>query len=284
MVHVVRDYTKLPSRRNRPFVTFLVPPTLYCMSTNQPVLGAFNQGLVPTIACFNKATVDLGVNLDKLIAAMQQYVDQYIVPVWGTPAKLIKSTDFVAGAWAVVFLDDADAPGALAYHDLTPDGLPQAKVFVKTTLANNDLVSVSASHELVEMLVDPAINMMTTGPDPKLMYAYESADPVEELTFPVNGIAMSNFVYPAYFETFRKPGSVQFDQQKQVTHPFQVLSGGYQIIFKSGKWTQVFGSAEKEQRFSREDRRGHRSEQRAAGKLQIANPQEIARSAARGRG
>jgi len=35
------------------------------------------------------------------------------------------------------------------------------------------------------MLVDPAINLMTTGPDPKLMYAYESADPVEALSFPV---------------------------------------------------------------------------------------------------
>jgi hypothetical protein len=62
----------------------------------------------------------------------------------------------------MVFLDDADQPGALAY--LTPDGLPQSKVFVKTTLENNDLVSVSASHELVEMLVDPATNLMTTGP------------------------------------------------------------------------------------------------------------------------
>ena len=254
------------------------------MSTNKPDLGAFNQGLVPTIACFNKATVPLGVDLDKLIAAMQQYVDQYVAPVWGTPANLIKSTDFVKSAWAVVFLDNADAPGALAYHDLTPDGLPQAKVFVKTTLENNDLVSVSASHELVEMLVDPAINMMTTGPDPKLMYAYESADPVEQLTFPVSGIEMSDFVHPAYFETFRKPGSAQFDHLNQVTQPFQVLSGGYQIIFKNGKWSQVFGSAEKEQSFAREDRRGHRSEQRAAGKLIPANIQEIARSAARGRG
>src|SRR5712671_7649906 len=99
-----------------------------------------------------------------------------------------KIADFIKGAWAVVFLDDADQPGALAYHDLTPDGLPQSKVFVRTTLQNGDLVSVSASHELVEMLVDPAINMMTTGPDPKVMYAYESADPVEALSFEVQGI------------------------------------------------------------------------------------------------
>ena len=162
----------------------------------------------------------------------------------------------------MVFLDDADQPGALAYHDLTPDGLPQSKVFAKTTLDNGDLVSVSASHELVEMLVDPAINMMTTGPDPKTMYAYESADPVEALAFKVKGIPMSDFVYPSDFEEFHKPSSVRFDQMDKVTKPFQILSGGYQIIFKNGKWTQVFGSTSKKKSFAKEDRRGHRSEER----------------------
>src|SRR5713101_3681911 len=203
------------------------------MST-RPTFGAFNQGELPTIACFNKAT------------------------------------GFQKGAWAIVFLDDADQPGALAYHDLTPDGLPESKVFVKTTLANNDLVSVSASHELVEMLVDPAINLMTTGPDPKIIYAYESADPVEALSFEVNGIQMSDFIYPAYFEGFHKAGSVTFDQMDKVKKPFEILSGGYQIIFKNGKWSQVFGSEAKKKSFAKEDRRGHRSEQRAAKKLEKA--------------
>jgi hypothetical protein len=240
------------------------------METTRPILGAFNQGELPTIACFNNATTPLGVDLDALIVAMQAFVDEHVVPVWGTPAKLIRSDGFVKGAWAMVFLDDADQPGALAYHDLTPDGLPEAKVFVKTTLANNDLVSVSASHELVEMLVDPAINLLTTGPDPNVIYAYESADPVEELSFPVNDISMTDFAYPAYFEAFHTPGSTQFDYLKKVTKPFQILSGGYQIIFKNGKWSQVFGSVAKKKRFKNEDRRGHRSEQRRA------NPKEIA--------
>lgn len=244
---------------------------------NRPIFGAFNQGAVPTIACFNKATEALGVDFDALIAAMQTYIDEFVAPVWGTPAKLVKTTGFKKGAWAMVFLDNADQPDALAYHDLTPDGLPEAKVFVKTTLDDNQLVSVSASHELVEMLVDPATNMMTTGPSPKLMYAYESADPVEELTFRVDGIEMSDFVYPAYFETFHKPGSVRFDHQNKVKKPFQILSGGYQIIFKNGKWTQVFGSEAKKKRFSREDRRGHRSEQRKQKKLLIANLARIRR-------
>lgn len=251
------------------------------MKSTRPTFGAFNQGGVPAIACFNKAQTALGVDLDALIAAMQAFVDQHVMPVWGTPAKLIKSTGFVKGAWAMVFLDNADQPGALAYHDLTPDGLPESKVFVKTTLDNGDLVSVSASHELVEMLVDPAINMMTTGPDPKLMYAYESADPVEALSFNVKGIPMTDFVYPAYFEAFHRAASVQFDHLKKVNKPFQILSGGYQIIFKNGRWTQVHGSASKKKRFAREDRRGHRSEQRpfaGKNKLKRADLKAIARA------
>jgi hypothetical protein len=240
------------------------------MANRKPLFGAFNQGMTPTIACFNNASVPMGVDFDALIAAMQVYVDKHVAPVWGTPAKLIKSQGYVKNAWAMVFLDDADQEGALAYHDLTPDGMPQAKVFVKTTLKNGDKVSVSASHELVEMLVDPAINLMTTGPDAKAVYAYESADPVEALTFKVQRIPMSNFVYPSYFEDFHPPGSVRFDHLKKVKHPFQVLSGGYQIIFKNGKWSQTFGSLAKKKHFAREDRRGHRSEQRAAKKLRRA--------------
>ncbi|HYS77852.1 MAG TPA: hypothetical protein VEO94_03375 [Candidatus Dormibacteraeota bacterium] len=252
------------------------------MAGRRSILGAFNQGGVPTIACFNKATMALGVDFDALIAAMQVFVDRHVAPVWGTPARLIKSKGFVKGAWAMVLLDNADQPGALAYHDLTPDGLPEAKVFVKTTLENNDLVSVSASHELVEMLVDPAINLMTTGPDPKVIYAYESADPVEALSFRVSGIPMTDFVYPAYFETFHRPGSVTFDRLDKVRRPFQILAGGYQIVFKNGKWSQVFGSAAKKRRFAREDRRGHRSEQRVAKRLRRASRREIARAERRG--
>ena len=248
------------------------------MPLRRPTFGAFNQGNVPTIACFNQATVALGVDLDKLIAAIQAFVDRDVAPVWGTPARLAKSTGFVKSQWAMVFLDNADQPGALAYHDLTPDGLPLATVFVKTTLANHDLVSVSASHEQVEMLVDPAINLLATGPDPKTVYAYESADPVEALSYPINGIPMTDFVYPSYFENFHKPGSVQFDRLKKVNRPFQILPGGYQIIFKNGKWSQIFGSAAKKKSFAKENRRGHRSEQRKRGHLLRADPKAIKRA------
>jgi hypothetical protein len=253
----------------------------------RPTLAAFDKGEVPTIACFNQATVDLGVDFDKLIAALQAYVDRHVAPVWGTPAKLIKTKDFVKNAWAIVFLNDADAPGALAYHELTPDGFPLSKVFVKTTLASGNRVSVSASHELVEMLVDPAINLMSTGPQAGTMYAYESADTVEALTFNVKGIPMSDFVYPSYFEVFRKRGSTRFDHMGRVKKPFEILAGGYQIIFRDGEWTEIFASSATAKRFALDDRRGHRSESRgkrmrrtSSGEIERRNGRKAGRRAA----
>lgn len=235
----------------------------------------FNQGVAPTIACVNHATVPLGVDFDKLIAVLQKYIDTCVAPAWGTPAKLVKATGLQRGAWAMIFLDDADQKGAMAYHDLTPEHLPVAKVFVKAILAEKMLVSVSASHELVEMLVDPAMNIYTKGPEPNQTYAYESSDPVEESSFLLDKIEMSDFVYPSYFEAFRAPKSVQFDHMNLLTKPFQILAGGYQIVLKDGKQTQVFGSKAKAKRFSKEDRRGHRSESRRSGKLLTADTKTI---------
>ena len=78
------------------------------------------------------------------------------------------------------------------------------------------------------------------------------------------------------------PGSVHFDQLKKVKKPFQILTGGYQIIFKNGKWSQIFGSESKKKRFAKEDRRGHRSEQRKRRQLKRASEKEIAQAQRRG--
>ena len=103
--------------------------------------------------------------------------------------------------------------------------------------------------------------------DELTLYAYESADPVEALAFDVNGIAMSDFVYPSYFEGFHAAGSVMFDHMKKVNRPFQILPGGYQMIFRTGRWSNLFATQQKQKSFSKEDRRGHRSETRKRGVL-----------------
>jgi len=216
---------------------------------------------VPRIAVFDKTKhCSIGIDLDALIAAMQKFVDHHLAPVWGTPARLVRSRDFLPRHWAIVFLD-AYRDGTLeGFHDLTPDGLPLAKVYVKNVFELKDQVSVATSHELAEMLVDPAANLYSTGPRPNRHYDYEVADPVEEHTFKIDGIAMSDFVYPAYFETFHKPGSVRFDRMGILKRPFQLDPGGYQSYFSGGKEHTEWGSPAKKARFQQEDRRGHRTE------------------------
>ena len=214
---------------------------------------------VPRIACFNNAKTPMGVEFDALIAAMQKFVDEHFAPVWGTPAELVKSTGFLKGAWAMAFLDSAKDGDLEGYHDVTPEGLPMSKVFVKNILKQKDQVSVAASHELVEMLVDPAANLYSTGPKKNRLYDYEVADPVEELFFKVDGIAMTDFVYPSYFETFHKKGSTRFDHMEILDRPFDLHEGGYQSYWTHGKEETEWGSKAKKVRFQQEDRRGHRS-------------------------
>ena len=230
------------------------------------IAAAFDRGQIPTITCFNKSTLDPGVDFVRMVAALQKFVDHCFTPVWGTPARLERTTGFVKGAWALVLLDTADVANALGYHDLTPDGLPLSKVFVRTTLSAKQRVSVTACHELAEMLVDPAINLLATGPSGSF-YAYETADAVEEDEFLIDGIPMSDFVYPSWFEGFHRAGATQFDYLERVRRPFQILAGGYMSVFRNGRWTQVFGSRAKARRFAREDRRGHRSTFRGRTKL-----------------
>jgi hypothetical protein len=101
-------------------------------------MATLRKGTMPTIACINDATVNLGVDFDKLITALQKFLDQCFVPVWGAPAKLVKATRPLRGAWTLVLLDDTDTPKADGYHDLAKDKLPLAKVFVKSTLEAGD--------------------------------------------------------------------------------------------------------------------------------------------------
>ena len=71
-------------------------------------IAPFKPGHVPTIACINRSTFDLGVDFASLIAALQKYVDKHLAPVWGTPAKLWKTTKPRDNAWTMLFVDTAD--------------------------------------------------------------------------------------------------------------------------------------------------------------------------------
>lgn len=232
------------------------------------------QGGPVRIACINKATVDLGVPLDKLTAALQKCYDQYFEPVWGYPVTLYVAKTPKPSDWRLIYFDDADAANALGYHELTDHGQPISKVFVRTIQQYGDSVSVTACHELFEMVIDPIANLWAEASD-GTEYAYEMCDPVEEDTFDVDGIAMSDFLHPAWFEPFDHPAGTKFDHLGKLKKPFTLRKGGYAILKKNGKVTEIFGSEEKARRFAKEDRYGHRSEFRKPDGLRWRGPAKV---------
>jgi hypothetical protein len=219
----------------------------------KPTVGYFKGGQLPRIACINKATVPLGVDFTKLLSAMQLYVTKYFAPIWGQTCLLVQSTKPIRSYWTMIFSDDADAANALGYHDIQYNGLPIAKIFVKTTITNGEKVSVTASHELAEFLVNPGINLCYQASDGTI-YAAETADAVESESFNVNSIPMSDFVYPSWFEDFRTAGSTRFDHMGKCNSPYHILPGGYMPVFVNGKWGQIYGSRERAAKAIIEDR------------------------------
>jgi hypothetical protein len=53
----------------------------------------------------------------------------------------------------------------------------------------------------------------------------------DQYGYEINRTQVSDFVFPAFFESFRKQGT-QFDRQGQIKSPFELLPGGYIGIFE----------------------------------------------------
>ncbi|OHX36701.1 hypothetical protein BJL95_02150 [Methylomonas sp. LWB] len=201
------------------------------------------------VAVINASTVVKDEDFAKTVAALQIQVSRDFAPVWGIDATLralSKQEKPTAHEWWLAILDDSDQAGALGYHDLTSTGLPIGKVFAKTDLHYGDAWSVTASHELLEMLADPTINLTVFDESNRggRLYAYEVCDACEadKFGYKINNILVSDFVFPSWFESFWKPNTTQFCYSNKITKPFQLLKGGYIGIYdiNSGNgWTQL---------------------------------------------
>ena len=114
------------------------------------------------ISVINESTVLTDNQITELVPALQKQVTDDFCPVWGTNAELkiiAKGTPPPSGSWWLVLLDDSDQANALGYHDMTTEGLPIGKVFAGSDLKAGTSWTVTASHELLEMLGDPNINL-----------------------------------------------------------------------------------------------------------------------------
>lgn len=200
---------------------------------------------IPTVAIVNDASSGVSdADAATMTAAIQKQVTEHFQLYWHTTAQLVvvgQGKKPPAGAWCVALLANSDQAGALGYHDLTPSGLPLGKVFAATDRQYGEQVSVTLSHEVLEMLGDPWINL-TAQSDAGKFYAWEACDAVEadSLGYAIDGVPVSAFVTPHWFG--HGAGQLSFPSVAGVTRPLQLASGGYISVFDpaSGKgWTQL---------------------------------------------
>jgi hypothetical protein len=166
---------------------------------------------------------------------------------WGEITWMLVD-DLRRQGFQVVLFDTSDQADALAYHDVTPKGRPYASVFCKTILDNDgtwtkgaNSVSAATSHEVVELLADPVCNRyaVNAGGDE---FALETADATENDSYDIEGIAVSNFLYPSYFNPFAKATRRnKLDHMGVVEGPFSLRPGGYTIRHRGGRDTTVWG-------------------------------------------
>jgi hypothetical protein len=207
----------------------------------------------PTIALINASTVLKDADFPAYVAAQQRQIDYDFAPIWGKAAKLVfvpKGGTPPAGAWQCAVLDDADQAGVLGYHDTTSDGHPLGKIFAKTTMSYGGIWTVTASHEILEMLGDPDIVrcvFIQVSDTNGTLYAYENCDAVEadELGYAVDSVTLSDFVTPSWFDPGHYATASGYSFKKRVTSPLTLAPGGYIGYYRvghGGGWQQKTAS------------------------------------------
>jgi hypothetical protein len=191
----------------------------------------------PVVVVLNESSAIADADVEGALLALQTQLDRDFAPAWHTAATL----SFVAAgsappadAWQLVVLDDSDQAEALGYHDLTAEGLPLGKVFAATAAEAGAPWTVVASHELLELLGDPYIDLTVfdqSSATAGTLYALEACDAVQADTYELDGVAVSDFVTPEWFGPPTPAPAAALDQLGLVTAPLELRPGGYIGVF-----------------------------------------------------
>ena len=181
-------------------------------------------------------------------ASLQVQLTRDVGPLWGIPAVIspfITLEDVPPGYIPVVIVPEKrlERHGGHAFH-IAADDRPVALVEV------SPVWSVVASHELICMVIDPwgrrhirgtslrdaqaGLPGTTRAPrsgdkhdhQGQVEYLVEPPDPIGASCYPINGVLVSDFVTPSYYDAFDTEGA-RYSFTGRVKAPRQLLEGGY---------------------------------------------------------
>ncbi len=171
-------------------------------------------------------------------AALNIQVTRDLTQFWNVQASvsyLPSPKKIPAGVWPV-FIVKSLPPGEGGFH-MDKHNQPYAEVIGS---AASEEWTIDASHETVEMLVDPYGNRLQNSTsieitDKKIVdgtgefaYLVEACDPCEadNFAYAIQGINVSDFLTPHFYDPVQTPGT-RYSFTGAIKSPRQILPGGY---------------------------------------------------------
>jgi hypothetical protein len=191
---------------------------------------------------FEDEDADFHKQLLLVASALQTQVVRDFGPIWGVSgvvAPFMTLEEVPPQYFPIVIFGRPLPQGHHGFH-LAIDGRPFGLIH------KDDGWSLTASHELLELLGDPSGSRTVPGPSLKdaydealgegtdqvggaqgtVDYLVEVCDPCEESTYEIDGVVVSDFVTPSYYDPFDARGR-SYSFTGEVTRPRQLLDGGY---------------------------------------------------------
>jgi hypothetical protein len=145
---------------------------------------------------------------------------------------------------AIIYLwDEVDVEEALGYHEANAAGVPFGFVFTELVKELGEPWTVTFSHEALELIADPEVNLLVAGPHPgdpeiEVFHWYEMCDAVQNETYKVDGVAVSNFLLPLYFTADPEAGGrndfLGRRRKGRMLQSFGINPGGYIGFYNPG--------------------------------------------------
>lgn len=161
--------------------------------------------------------------LQRVIRAINRQIKEDFEPYWSLGATLRlegRSTEEpthltlpdLRGDAILYLWNKLDVDGALGYHERNASGIPYGFVFTPISKQLGEHWSITLSHEALELIADPEVNLLVMGPHPDdrrrmVFHWYEMSDAVQDETYTIDGVEVSNFVLPLYFTRNNEKGA-----------------------------------------------------------------------------
>lgn len=176
----------------------------------------------PTISIVNFSNLSDN-DVQTAIRAVNRQIQEDFSPIWGGvwdlrlhgSSFIADDTDslveeFVQGEAVLYIVDEGHLPGAAGYHAINGREMPFGFVFV----TDPGDWTVTLSHEALELIIDPTVNVLVPGPDPRpggddntVLHAYEVCDAVERTSYLIDDVRVSNFITQQWFFPDDAPGT-----------------------------------------------------------------------------